>query len=124
MRRTLDPRSIALRCAELADQKKASDIVILDVKNIFPLSSYFVICSGESDRQVRAIASNIEEVLGKDKIFPMGIEGLTEGKWVLMDYDEVILHIFQEEVRSFYDLENLWSDAPRIKEKMIERRGA
>ena len=62
MRRTLDPKSIALRCAELADQKKASEIVILDVKNIFPLSSYFVICSGESDLQVRAIASNIEEV--------------------------------------------------------------
>ncbi len=114
MNRTVDSRTLALQCAGLAEQKKASHIVVLDVRGIFSLAGYFVICSAESDRQTRAIASHIEDTMGRGGIEPLGVEGMTEGRWVLMDYDEVIVHVFQEEVRSFYDLEGLWGEAPRI----------
>jgi ribosome-associated protein len=74
-----------------------------------------VICSGNSDRQVQAIAASIEESLKKFRIIPIGIEGENSGKWILMDYDDVVIHIFYEPTREFYDIERLWSDAPRIK---------
>lgn len=115
VRRTLDSKSLAQRCADLAGQKKASDVVILDVKDIFSMADYFIICGGNSDRQVRAIASFVEETLEEEGVSPLGVEGMTEGRWVLMDLNEVIIHIFQEDIRSFYDLEGLWRDAPRVE---------
>lgn len=103
-----------LMCAQAALDKKACDLVILQVKEVFFLADYFVICSGRSERQVQAVARSIEETLEKNKILPLGIEGFTEAKWILMDYDEIIAHIFYEPIREFYDLESLWIDAPRI----------
>jgi len=75
-------------------------------------TDYFLLCGGKSDRQVQAIAQGIEEALKKKGIRPLGQEGMTEGKWVLMDYEDVVVHIFLEPVRAFYDLEGLWIDAP------------
>jgi iojap-like ribosome-associated protein len=106
---------VIFRCTKAALEKKAKDIVTLDVRGLSSFTDYMIICSGSSDRQVQAIASFIEESLKKFRILPIGIEGEKSGKWILMDYDDVIIHIFYELTREFYDIERLWSDAPRIK---------
>ncbi len=98
-----------------AMEKKAIDPVILDMKGITSFADYFVICSGKSDRQVRAIADHIEIVLKQRHILPSHIEGQETGQWVLMDYNDVIVHIFLEPVRTFYDIEGFWSDAERLE---------
>jgi len=90
-------------------------MIILNVKGLSNFADYFVICSGTSDRQVRALTSSIQENLKKSGIVPRGVEGENLGKWVLMDYDDLIVHIFYEPVRAFYDLERLWSDAPQME---------
>jgi len=95
-------------------EKKSSDLVVLSVKECSAFADYFIICSGASDRQVRAIASSIQESAKKAGILPLGIEGEADGKWILLDYDDVIVHVFIESIRTFYDLERLWSEAPRI----------
>lgn len=109
-----DSRKRALLCINAALEKKAKDLVILNVREISAFADYFIICSGTSDRQVRAIADAIQEKLKLTEILPLGVEGETTGHWVLMDYDDVIIHIFLETVRTFYDLERLWSEAPRM----------
>lgn len=103
-----------LLCLKAALEKKAQDPVILEMKGITSFTDYFFLCSGKSDRQVQAIAQGIEETLKKKGIRLLGQEGTAEGKWILMDYADVIVHIFLEPVRKFYDLEGLWIDAPRI----------
>ena len=102
-----------LSCVNAALEKKATDIVLLKLKGIVSYADYSVICSGRSDRQVQAIAQSIETEMGKRGHRPLGIEGKGEGKWVLMDYGDLVIHIFFEPVRNFYDLEGLWIDAPR-----------
>ncbi len=109
-----DSRTRVLRCINAALEKKAKDLVILNVKEISAFADYFIICSGTSDRQVRAIAAAIQENLKTADILPLGVEGEAAGQWVLMDYDDVIIHIFLAPVRTFYDLERLWSEAPRM----------
>jgi len=102
--------------------KKASDIVALDVRRLTSVADFFIICSGRSSRQVVAIADNAERFLKKKGIKPLSVEGKNEGQWVLLDYGDVIIHVFYESVRKFYDLEGLWSDAKRIKtETLIEK---
>ncbi len=113
-RKPLEPRSKALLCAGEALNYKAADPVILDVSNFSSFADYFVICSGKSTRQVQGISDNIEMSLKELGIKPLGIEGLREGQWVLMDYGDVIVHIFYEPVRYFYDLESLWSEAETV----------
>jgi len=110
----LDSRKRALLCINASMEKKAKDLVILKVKEISAFADYFIICSGTSDRQVRAIADSIQERLKLAGVLPLGVEGETVGHWILMDYDDVIIHIFLETVRTFYDLERLWSEAPRM----------
>ena len=95
-------------------EKKVKDLVVLNVKEISAFTDYFIICSGTSDRQVRAISSHVRESLKKAGLIPLGVEGEKEGKWVLLDYDDVIVHVFLESIRTFYDLERLWSEATRI----------
>lgn len=109
-----DSRKRALLCVNASLEKKAKDLVILNVKEISGFADYFIICSGTSDRQVRAVASTIQENLKKMGILPLGVEGEAAGRWILLDYDDVILHVFLESVRTFYDLERLWSEAPRM----------
>ena len=110
-----DNRAKAFLCARAAQDHKAVDLVILEVKNLSSFTDYFVICSGNSDRQVQAIAAHLEEKLGQGGIHPLSIEGKREGRWILLDYGDVVIHVFYQPVREFYDLERLWSDAPRIE---------
>jgi ribosome-associated protein len=107
-------RQRALLCINASLEKKAKDLIILKVKELSAFADYFIIASGTSDRQVRAIATAIQENLKKAEILPLGIEGEAAGQWILMDYNDVIIHIFLDTVRTFYDLERLWSEAPRM----------
>lgn len=101
------------RAAELALALKASDVVALDLATISGATDYFLLASGRSDVQVKAIAENIVDELKKDEVRPEHIEGLQGGRWVLIDYIHFVVHVFHEEARQFYQLEVLWGDAPR-----------
>jgi ribosome-associated protein len=103
-----------LCCMNTALQRKAKDLVAMKVKAISSFADYFIICSGTSDRQVRSIANWIEETLKKVGMPPLGVEGVQNGQWVLMDYGDIVIHIFYEPIRAFYDIERLWSDAPKM----------
>ena len=107
-------RERAIFCAREAESFKALDLVLLDVSKFSSFTSYCIVCSGKSSRQVQGIADNLEARLRETGLRPLGIEGKHEGQWVLMDYGDVIIHIFYEPVRLFYDLESLWSDAERV----------
>ena len=95
-------------------EKKAESVVVLDVRGLTSIADAFIICSGRSNRQVSAVADHVERYLKKEGIRPLSIEGRKEGHWVLMDYGQVIIHVFYTETRTFYDLEGLWVDAKRI----------
>ena len=97
-----------------ASEKKAQNLVVLDVGDLTSIADVFIICSGRSHRQVNAIADSIVVNLKKHKIKPLSVEGTGEGHWVLLDYGHVIIHVFYEPVREFFDLEGLWIDAKRI----------
>ena len=99
--------------------KKAIDLVVLDVRKLSSIADVFIICSGRSNRQVAAIAEHIQVDLKQHGITPLSVEGKKQGHWVLLDYGHVIIHIFYEPVRTFYDLEGLWIDAKRIEPKNI-----
>ena len=101
-------------CAREAVEYKALELVVLDVSRFSSLADYFIICSGKSSRQVQGIADNLERGLRARGIKPIGCEGKQEGHWVLLDYGDVIIHVFYEPVRLFYDLESLWSEASRV----------
>jgi len=109
-----DSRMKSLLSVRAAIEKKAAELVLLEMRRVSSYTDYFLICSGKSDRQVQAIAQRIAEVLGEVGIQPLGLEGMSEGKWVLMDYGDLVIHVFLEPIRRFYDLEGLWIDAPRI----------
>jgi len=105
----------ALLLSRFALEKKAYDLVLMEVREISSIADYFMICSGRSDRQVQSIAQGIEENLGKAAIHPLSVEGTSHGHWILMDFSDVIVHIFYQPIREFYDLEGLWSHAPRVE---------
>ena len=109
-----DNREKAFLCARAALDHKAVDLVILEVKKLSSFTDYFVICSGNSDRQVQAIAGHIEEKLKEGDIRPLSVEGKREGRWVLLDYGSVVVHVFSKAAREYYALEKLWGDAPRL----------
>ena len=109
-------RHKALLCAKSAIDKKAENLKVLDLSELSGFTDYFVICSGNSDRQVQAISDSIEHTMKKEGGFELlSCEGHGEGRWVLMDFGDVIVHIFLDALREYYDLENLWADAPSIK---------
>jgi ribosome-associated protein len=95
--------------------RKAGRLVLLDVRELTSVADAFLICSGRSNRQVTAIAEHIIAEMKTQKVRPLSAEGLKEGHWVLIDYGHVVVHIFYEPVRDFYDLEGLWIDAPRVE---------
>ncbi len=109
-----DPKTKLTLCIKAAIEKKALDPVILELKGLSSVTDYFLLFTGKSDRQVQAIAQAIEEELKKKGIVPLGQEGTEQGRWILMDYEDVVVHIFLEPVRKFYDLEGLWIEAPRV----------
>jgi ribosome-associated protein len=117
-------REKAIMCAQIAVTHKAVDLVLLDVTGLSSFADFFVICSGKSSRQVQGIADNVESRLKEHGLRPMGVEGQREGQWVLMDYGDVIIHIFYEPVRVFYDLESLWSEAQKVRVEQHEPSSA
>jgi ribosome-associated protein len=108
-------REKALEAVRLALEKKAVDPVVLEMSDLVSFTDYFVVCSGENTQQVRAVVDNIEEGLSREKIKPMGVEGRGYGHWVLLDYGDVVVHVFERRTREFYDLEKLWLDARRLE---------
>jgi ribosome-associated protein len=102
-------------CALTADSKKAEDIVVLDVQQLSSVAEHFLICSGSSDRQVRAIADAIAEELTQQGEKPLAMEGYQKGTWVLIDCADLIVHIFDDDTRRFYGLERLWYRAPHVE---------
>lgn len=104
----------ALLCTRAALDKKALDLIVVDVSGLTSIGDYLVICSGRSDRQVQSIAQGIEDALKAAGVRPISIEGVRRGQWALLDYGDVIVHVFYQPVREFYDLERLWEHAPRV----------
>jgi len=94
--------------------RKARDLLLLDVRGLTTLADVFMLCTGRSNRQVSAIADHIRRFLKDHGIRPLYVEGMKEGHWVLLDYGQVVIHVFYEPVRQFYDLESLWADARRL----------
>ncbi|MGH2637645.1 MAG: ribosome silencing factor [Actinomycetota bacterium] len=115
-----ESREVAIAAARAAAAKQAEDIAILDVHGLIVITDYFVICSGGTERQVKTIIEEVERALRERDRRPVRREGETEGRWVLLDYVDVVVHVFADEEREYYDLERLWRDAPRVG---IEERG-
>ena len=105
---------LAQECARIALDTKAEDVVILDVRGLTSFTDFFVIMSGRSTRHVQGLAEAIGSELGSKRVSSKNCEGLKEGLWVLIDYNDVVVHIFYKDTRAFYDLEGLWHDAPQI----------
>ena len=111
----IDSWEKALLLSRFALEKKAYDLVLMEVREFTSIADYFLICSGRSDRQVQSIAQGIEENLGRMGLAPLSVEGAGRGQWVLMDFSDVIVHIFYQPMREFYDLEGLWARASRVE---------
>lgn len=105
---------LANRISQLIFNKKGYDVKILDLKELTSITDYFVICTGDSDTQIKAIADEIDKKLRDENIKVWHIEGYESLNWVLLDYVDVVVHIFKKETREFYNLEKLWGDAPTI----------
>ena len=112
---TLSGFELATTCAQIAADAKAEDLIVLDVTGISSFADYFVIMNGRSTRHVQGIAETIENQLRTKRIKATHAEGLQEGMWVLLDFDDVVIHIFYHEQRSFYNLEGLWHDAKKVE---------
>ncbi|HEX9653614.1 MAG TPA: ribosome silencing factor [bacterium] len=104
-------KRLARKIAHLSLEKKAEEVLILDLRPLTTMTDYFVICTGTSNTQVKAISDHISESLRTEKIRPLHIEGETAQEWILLDYVNVVVHVFQPEKREFYALERLWGDA-------------
>jgi ribosome-associated protein len=110
-----DTKKRVILCVNAALEKKAKNIIILNMQKVTSFADYSIVCSGTSDRQVQSIAQAIEENMKKSGFLPLGIEGERTARWILMDYADIIVHVFYEPVRDFYDMERLWSDAPKME---------
>ena len=97
-----------------AEDRKAVDLKVLHLQKVSDFTDYFLICSGTSERQVQAIADAVQEKLRENRVCPLHVEGYNRGQWVLLDYGDLVVHVFQEEPRRFYALERLWGDAPEV----------
>ena len=105
----------ALATARAAIDKKAENVKILDLTDLSGFTEYFVVCSGISTRQVQAIANSVEHVMDSTGHGALSLEGYNEGRWVLLDFGDVVVHVFLDVLRDYYDLESLWANAPRVK---------
>ena len=121
----LKSKDLAIQAAKAALEKKALDVIILDLSGLTVIADYFVICSGESTTQVKAVAEFIEQEFAKKRIKPLGVEGAAHSHWILLDYGDVIIHVFEKETRAYYNLEKLWMDAKvvEIDEDKIDMAG-
>jgi ribosome-associated protein len=103
-----------------AEDRKALDLKVLHLQQVSDFTDYFLICSGSSERQVQAIADAVQERLRANGVRPLHVEGYNRGQWVLLDYGDLVVHVFQEEPRRFYALERLWGDAPDVTAELRE----
>jgi ribosome-associated protein len=110
-----ESRDVAVTAARAAAAKQAADVTILDVKGLIVITDYFVICSGQTDRQVKTIVEEVEKAVRELGEKPVRREGEADSRWVLLDYVDVVVHVFAEQEREYYDLERLWRDAPRVR---------
>jgi ribosome-associated protein len=113
------PKMLAKQIAKIASDHKADDIMVLDLRKLTSFTDYFIISSGSSDRQVQAIAMAIRSGIKEKGRTPLSDEGVQGGRWALLDYGDVVTHVFYQEEREYYQLESLWHDAPRIEFKGI-----
>lgn len=118
----VQPDDMIMIAARAAGEKKATDLVILDLRQIASFTEYFVLCTGANARQVAAIADSVEEQLRKVGKRPLHTEGYSSAEWILLDYGDFIVHIFSNASRRFYDLERLWRDAGRIEVKQDDEK--
>ena len=117
----MDSKKLALLCRDLADNKKAENILVLDVRKISTVTDFFVIASGSSHPHLRAIVDEIEDELRDEHgERPRAVDGSTQGGWVVLDFFDVIVHIMRADVRERYDLEGLWGDAPTVKPRAVK----
>jgi ribosome-associated protein len=123
-RTTLTDKATALLAGTIARDKLADDVLVLDVGALTTVASYLVIGSGESIRQVKAIAEAVDEALAGEGVRLLHSEGIEHGRWVLLDYGDVVVHIFHREAREFYRIERLWPDAPIVDLPQAEARPA
>jgi len=114
-RRNLKEKKFAIAAAKIAAERHCSDIVVLDLTGISPATDYFVIVTGTSDRQMRTVADEISQAAREQGLQRFGRAGYEQGRWILLDYIDVVIHIFDEQYREYYDLELLWGDAKRLK---------
>ena len=120
----MDSKKLALLCRDLADNKKAEDLVVLDVRKLSSVTDYFVIASGTSEPHLRSIVNEISDMLRKDhEVRPRTVDGTVHGAWVVLDFFDVIVHIMRADVRERYDLEGLWGDAPLVKPRAKKSKG-
>lgn len=108
----MNTKELAQRIAAAANDKKAKDILLLNMEGLSPVTDFYVICSAGNSTLVKAIADNIEDKLAETGVHPTHKEGYGDARWVLLDYGDVVAHVFLEEERDFYNLEQLWADAP------------
>ena len=121
----MDSKKLALLCREFADNKKAEDLVILDLRKLSSVTDYFVLASGTSEPHLRAIVNEITDRLHDEhRLKPNAREGDTTGAWVVLDFFDVIVHVMKPDVRQKYGLEELWGDAPRVKVPAARKRTA
>jgi ribosome-associated protein len=114
----MDSRKLALLCRTLAENRKAEDVAILDVRDLSSVTDYFVLASGTSEPHLRAIVDEVTEKLRDDQgLRPRAIDGTFQAAWVVLDYFDVIVHVMRQDVRERYDLETLWGDAPRVRSR-------
>jgi len=112
---TIEPEDGVKLAAHAAGEKKATDLVALDLRTVASFTDFFLICTGASTRQVQAISNAVEEGLRKNGKRPLHIEGYSSGEWILLDYGDFIVHVFSPASRRFYDLERLWRDAAQLE---------
>jgi ribosome-associated protein len=113
----MDSKLLAKKVVQLAWNKKGKDIILMDLKKVMDVTDYFILITGESDIHVKALANHIEKELKKEQIDVWHKEGFRQLKWVLMDYIDIVIHIFRPDVREYYNLEKLWADAKITKIK-------
>jgi len=114
----MEAKELARHCRELADSKKAENIVVLDLRNLSSVTDYFVIATGSSEPHLRAIVDEIRDRLEEEYgLRPRATDGTLQTSWIVLDYFDVIVHVMRAETREHYDLEGLWSDAPRVRSR-------
>jgi ribosome-associated protein len=115
-------RVLARKLARLADDRHCRDVVILELEQISPVAKHFIIGTGTSDQQIRSVAREMKEVGEQNKFKTFSAAGMQQGRWVVLDMVDIVVHLFDEEYRQFYDLEMLWGDAPKLRWQRTRRK--